>query len=365
MKKICFFSGDITREGGTERVAAMVASRLAQEGTYEVLFLSLVEQKKKPFFPLDERIRRFALGDRWIQPGPGYLKILPRLRKFLKEQKPDVIIDIDIVLDVLSIPGTRGLKTKVISWEHFNYFYEQESLYRKWILRYSVKRTDYVITLTEEDRNAYETRLDRKERIRAIYNPMEPEKEYRPQTRENWIVTVGRLIPRKGTDYLARIAPQVLKNHTDWKWYVLGDGEDREMLLRTARENGLEERLLLPGTVSDVDRYLERARLFVMTSRQEGLPMCLLEAKTNRLPCVSFDIRTGPGEIISEGVNGYLIPPFDCEEMEKKIGMLLDDQQLRENMAEQTLTGMEKFRMDAILENWNGVLKQLCECKKP
>ena len=50
MKKICFFSGDITRSGGTERVAAMIANGLQQTGRYEIVFLSLVEKNKDTFF---------------------------------------------------------------------------------------------------------------------------------------------------------------------------------------------------------------------------------------------------------------------------------------------------------------------------
>ena len=118
-KKICFFSGDITRSGGTERVAIQLANALRKDHTYEICFLSLTEQREPPFYPLHPEISRDHLGERWIKPGPGYLPLIGKLRKFLKEQQIDVIIDIDIVLDALAIPATRGTRTKVVSWEHF------------------------------------------------------------------------------------------------------------------------------------------------------------------------------------------------------------------------------------------------------
>ena len=114
-KKICFFSGDITRSGGTERVAIQLANALRKDHTYEICFLSLTEQRKTPFYPLHPEISREHLGERWIKPGPGYLPLVGKLRKFLKEQQIDVIIDIDIVLDALAIPATRGTRTKVVS----------------------------------------------------------------------------------------------------------------------------------------------------------------------------------------------------------------------------------------------------------
>ena len=88
--------------------------------------------------------------------------------------------------------------------------------------------------------------------------------------------------------------------------------------------------------------------------------MCLLEAKANRLPCISFDIKTGPGEIIADGVNGYLIPPFDCSCMTEKIEFLIENDRLREEFAEHSCQNIEKFQMAHILENWNEVIEQIC-----
>ena len=359
MKKICFFSGDITRSGGTERVSIMIANALAKQETYTILFLSLTEQAQKPFFPLHEKIRHYALGKKWIKPGPGYLKIVPRLRHFLKQQEIDIIIDIDIVLDILSIPAAKGLKTKIISWEHFNYNYEMEFLYRRCILKYSVKRTDYVVTLTNGDRQSYEKYLKRKESISAIYNPMQELDYEMTEQKEPWLITVGRLIPRKGIDYLAKVAVPVLKKYPDWKWIVIGDGEEYDFLHNVATQNHLENQLILTGRKDNINDYLKKARIYVMTSREEGLPMCLLEAKTFCIPSVSFDILTGPNEIIEHGKNGFLIPPFDCQDMIEKLMKLMEDEALREQFAAHAQDNLAKFQLEHILNEWNQVLDSL------
>ena len=172
MIKICFFSGDITRGGGTERVATMIANELDKQEQYQVMFLSLVEAASELFYPLNDTIGHYALAKRWIQPGPGYIPLIGKVRRFVQEQEIDVLIDIDIVLDILSIPATRKLKTKVISWEHFNYQFESSVFYRKCILKYSVKHSDYVVTLTERDKESYAHYLGRQKEIEVIYNPM-------------------------------------------------------------------------------------------------------------------------------------------------------------------------------------------------
>ena len=358
-KKICFFSGDITRSGGTERVAVQLANALQEEHTYDICFISLVEQQEEPFYPLHPEMKRYRLGEKWINPGPGYVPLIGKLRKFLKDQQTDIIIDIDIVLDVLSIPASRGLKTKVVSWEHFNCEFEQQVLYRRWISRLTARFADHIVTLTEEDKDNYRRILGRKTKISAIYNMVPKMKRDDNVLRENWIVTAGRLMHQKGIEYLAEIAVPVLKKHRDWKWMVLGDGEDKVILEQAVRENQLEEQLILKGTVNQVEWYLNRAKLFVLTSRYEGFGMCLVEALQMRVPCVSFDVKIGPSEIISNQQNGILIPAFECEQMIREINGLIENPDRLEELSVNTMLGFERYQDEYIRESWKNVLDKL------
>lgn len=358
-KKICFFSGDITRSGGTERVATQLANALNAENTYDICLLSLTEQQKTPFYPVNPDIKRFRLGEKWINPGPGYIPVIGKLHRFLKERKIDILIDIDIVLDVLSIPAARRLKTKVVSWEHFNCEFEQQILYRRLISRLTVHFADYIITLTEEDKQNYRKILGRKTQISAIYNIVPKMKRNEEILRENWIVTAGRLTYQKGIEYLAKIAVPVLKEHQDWKWLVLGDGEYRKFLEQVISENKLEDQLILKGMVNQVEWYLNRAKLFVLTSRYEGFGMCLVEALQMHVPCISFDVKIGPSEIITDKQNGILIPPFECEQMIQEIDDLIENPDRLEKLSANTMIGFERYQDEYIIEKWKSVLNQL------
>ncbi|MBR4083958.1 MAG: glycosyltransferase family 4 protein [Lachnospiraceae bacterium] len=339
----------------------MIANELARQGQFEVCFLSLCEQKDSPFFYIDDNIKQYKLGERWIQPGLAYLPIIPKLRRFLKEKAIDIIIDIDIVLDCLSIPASRGLKIKVVSWEHFNCDYELTVSYRRFILKNITKRADYIITLTEGDKVRYGQVIGCAEKIEAIYNPMKERIVSYEGEKKKWIVTAVRLVYDKGIDYLTEIASKVLLRYPDWKWFVLGEGDERKKLEACIQEYGLEGRLVVPGLVDCVDEYLSKAKLFVLTSRVEGLPMCLLEAKTYKLPCISFNIPTGPDEIIEDEISGYLVEPFDCEKMINRISELVENEVLLSSFADRTKNNIYKFQMTSIMEKWNRVLKGLCE----
>lgn len=358
MKRICFFSGDITRSGGTERVASRVANALAEEEAYEVCFLSLVEQEREPFYRLNPSVRRYHLGERWIQPGPGYLPLIGKLRRFLREKRIDIIIDIDIVLDVLSLPAAKHLCTKVVSWEHFNAEFELSVPYRRWILRYSVRRSDYVVVLTKADLENYHRLLGRRERIAQIYNPLDPVYLGSDTSRDNLILSVGRLTQQKGMDKLMQVAETVLRENPDWQWLLLGEGELRPELERFIQEKNFQNRMVLKGNVEDVDAFLQRASILVSTSDYEGLGMNILEAKRMGVPCVSFSI-IGPQEIIRDNVDGYLVPPFRCGEMADRINALIEDPDLRQKFAAQSMRFMKAFETPKIIERWKQVLEQV------
>ena len=359
-KKICFFSGDITRSGGTERVAVQLANALREDPAYEICFISLTEQQKTPFYPLHPEINRYHLGEKWINPGPGYLPLIGKLRKLLKNLQIDIIIDIDIVLDVLAIPAVRGMKTKVVSWEHFTADFELSVLYRKIILRYSVKRSDYVVVLTDGDLKEYRERLGRKHKICRIYNPVAYQLEKETESEKKKIIlTVGRLAPEKGMEYIKKVSIQILERYPEWQWILLGDGAERSNLEQFIIENNLENRLILKGNVENVDEYLQQASMLVVTSYYEGLGLSMLEARAMKVPCVSFDVKMGPRELIHHGIDGYLVQPFDCNEMIEKIEILINNPELRSQFAEKAYLHMDEFGLEKITKQWKEILELL------
>lgn len=365
-KKICFFSGDITRSGGTERVTLLIIQKLKALEKYDISILSILEQKEKPFFEIPDGIKktRLDLGTKWIAPGPSYLPLVPRLHRFLKNNQIDLLIDVDVILDLLSVPASAGLKTKIIAWEHFNYHYIWPSkMYQKFrhaAQWFSARNADFIITLTRQDQKNYENKLGRRNAIQTIHNPIMPVKQSENAlTREKSIITAGRLTWVKGIDLLEKLIPMILKKYPDWKWYVLGEGEERPRLEAVQKKYQLENQLILTGNVSNVSAYMQKSSIYVMTSRSEGLPMVLLEAAQNGLPMVSFDIQTGPSEIIEDGKNGFLIPPFSIDHMREKVEYLITHEDVRAMFSKNTSSIQKRFDADSITAQWERLLDRL------
>lgn len=124
-----------------------------------------------------------------------------------------------------------------------------------------------------------------------------------------WLLMPAELHANKGID-LAISALTELTAYPDMALVVLGEGTEREALLKHARECGVSDRVFLLGFVPDACQYLSAADIFLMPSRKEGLPMALLEAGHAALPVVATRVGGIP-EVIQHEKNGLLIDAND------------------------------------------------------
>ena len=131
------------------------------------------------------------------------------------------------------------------------------------------------------------------------------------------------------------------------------------MLEKKIKEYHLEGRLVLTGNQKEMSHYYQDSSFFVMTSRYEGLPMTLLEAKSYQLPIVSFDCQTGPAELILSSENGYLVDMGDCKMMEQKVTELIENPSLRVRFSSNTLKDIKRFEMDEVIRKWIKLFHQI------
>ena len=112
------------------------------------------------------------------------------------------------------------------------------------------------------------------------------------------------------------------------------------------------------GMKSDLaERYGDYA-FYVLPSHREGMPLVLLEAKANKLPIVSFDIMTGPREIIQDKVSGLLVPPEDVKKLGEAMCQLIENIELRVSMSEHSQDNLNEFSKDEILKKWTTLIEE-------
>ena len=100
-----------------------------------------------------------------------------------------------------------------------------------------------------------------------------------------------------------------------------------------------------------------KSDIYIMTSLSECFPMVLLESYNCGLPVISFDILTGPREIVKNGQTGYLIANRDKEEMAKKINSLINDKIKLHEFGTNAKKEAEKYRATSIIKKWRNIFK--------
>ena len=177
-------------------------------------------------------------------------------------------------------------------------------------------------------------------KVFAIYNPVHsdemaklalkpPDHPWMNDGGPPVVLAAGRLTRQKDLPTLLR-AFRRLSDHRPLRLLILGEGRWRKRLEALIHRLGLSDRVSMPGRVDDPLSYMARAAVFVLSSRQEGLPTVLIEALACGCPVVSTDCLYGPSDILEGGRWGELVPVGKDDELADAIERTLDNPLPRE-----------------------------------
>ena len=355
MKNICFIYTDITTTGGIERCISLIANKLANSGEYNVNIISIKRDGGTPFFSFDDKINISYLYNK--EEKRKKMITIKRIREFLKKNKIETIIVANVALEILITPAILGMKIKHISWEHFGFSDEMSNKYIDIARRISVKLSDYVVVLTQHDKNEYlhKYRIGKKTQLKQIYNPI-VQNDYERDFKENKkILTIGHFLPVKGYDFLIEIAKEIFVKYPEWSWTIIGDGENKKEFENKIIEYKLENKITIKSKIKDVNRYYESADIYVNTSRSEGFALTILEARTYELPVVAFNIP-GMDEIVENNVNGILVEKFNVSKMIEALEKIIIDKDLRKKYSINAKNNLEMLDIDNIIKKWKKII---------
>ena len=314
--------------------------------------------RSHPIFPLHKGI---------IYVNLKKLNLLSRiveLKHFLLLNKISVVISIEALMGIYTIPATIGTDIKNIVWEHANYFQMQGSRWTHLIRKLWLRYADYYIVLTQRDLQNFKCHEKICCPIDFIYNPVKTLNQISTYNADSKIIlSAGHLRPIKQFMLIPQIFAPIVRSNPDWQWHIYGDGSIDAVseLEAEIAKYGLQGKIILKGRSVDMDVAYNSAAMYVLTSRQEGLPTVLLEAQLHGLPCVSFDIETGPDEIIDDGVNGLLTPPNDINAMSNSILKLINNKHQRLIFSKNTKISLVRFDFENSINKWIHVIQQCYE----
>lgn len=174
----------------------------------------------------------------------------------------------------------------------------------------------------------------------------------------NRLLTVARLVEKKGVVYAIEAIAKLAETHPDIEYHIVGTGELEAMLRQRAADLGVANRITFLGHVSDerLQREFDEASAFVLpcvvaaNGDRDGSPVAIKEAMAMRTPCVSTTV-TGIPEMIEDEVNGRLVEPHDTDALATAIAAILDDEKARKEMGEKAReTIRERYSLDVAVD---------------
>ena len=179
------------------------------------------------------------------------------------------------------------------------------------------------------------------------------------------VITVGRYSTEKGYEYLLRAWQLVEQKHPDWHLDFYGADSGDKNRLDSIRESLDVNNVRLNGPVIEIKEEYLNSSIFAMSSINEGFPMVLTEAMVCGLPCVAFDCKNGPSEIICDGEDGIVIPRIrDYHTLADGICTLIENDDLRKQMGGIAKENIKRFELPIIMHQWEELLNKVIQDKE-
>lgn len=359
---VCICTG-LNFPGGIER-AIVNTVNLLQSKNY-IVSLVILDETSNSFYSLDSSIvvrnqfMNFGITEEGnlLSRKIRLVQDLYGLRRLIKSIKPDLVLSTDYQLNVAAVIALKGLKIKIIGWEHHHLHELQKNKFWRILVKHCYPYLSAIVCLNKDEQELYQ-KLNKN--VIIIPNFIIPTETTNTSEKEKILLTVARLEKVKGIDLLLKVALNVLKENLDWQWKLIGNGTLKNDVQKFVADHNLHNRLILQ---EPVDNYLLHeysiSELYVMTSRNECFPMTLLEAMERGLPCISFDCNTGPRHIITNNIDGCLIEKEDVIAMSHKINTLISTSTKRKKMGESAYENIKRFSPENIYTLWNQLFQSL------
>jgi glycosyltransferase involved in cell wall biosynthesis len=385
--RIVYCTPALYSAGGVERVVSFKASYFAEQLAYDVTVIVTEGKGRDCYFPLSDKVKviNYELGfeELWrasfLKKVFLYLTKQRRYKRLLKAEllriRPDFTIsmlrrEINFLTSIHD--GSKKIGELHVNRANYRNFETNDSnVFKRLFAQFwmkslvsKLKRLDQLVVLTDKSKSSWPELSN----VSVIPDPIPMNQGDRshdsgqnqgPVPLIRRVVTIGRYAYQKGYDLLLQAWAEVEKHYPDWSLDIYGMG-DQTSYRQLMSDLGIDaRRCRLNGPVEDVVKTYTDSSVFVLSSRFEGFGLVLVEAMACGLPVVSFDCPAGPDEIITDGVDGLLVPSGDMHALAGKLMTLMSDEDLRKRLGQQARQSARRYEMAAIATQWKDLFDQL------
>ncbi|MCX7548389.1 glycosyltransferase [Xanthomarina sp. F1114] len=292
--------------GGAERILSFVAQNLNQDKFNTTLLVTGFE--KNTVYKLDN------LNIVYLN-KPRVLKAYFSIFKFLKKEKPDVVISSIVHLNMIIASMSPFFKhTKFVAREAnvlsvLNKYNTSSSIfYSEKLITFSYNLVDCILCQSKDMKADVINYFNiPEEKTALINNPITNNFELKPNTKTKnetiRFISIGRLSKEKGH---LRIIEALAELDFDFHYTLIGKGVEKENVFKAIDKAGIQDQVTYIEYTKDVDKHLINSHLFLQGSYVEGFPNVLIESCVVGTPVLAFNAPGGLDEIIEVGKNGYI-----------------------------------------------------------
>lgn len=329
--KLCFMTGTL-EPGGTENQIFLLCKYVDRTKFFPVLVSLRGGPMKENFESVGVPV--IIIGKRFKFDIVAFLRIFLCLLRI----KPDILQTFMFTSNTWGrIAGIfSGMPVMVASerstdlWKKNHHFF---------IDKFLGFFTDKIVCNSESVKSHYEKKLGQISRkLIVIKNGIDLERfsfdNSKPvQKKEKIVLTVSRISPEKGIQFLIEAAKIVLKKTKDVKFLIAGKGPLRKELEDLVKKHKIQDRVIFSGYIKNIENLISESDVVILPSLWEGLPNILLEAMAMKKPIIATDVG-GVREIVKNGENGFIVKPACAREIAKRIIDVLTDEKNSLRMGE-------------------------------
>lgn len=272
--------------------------------------------------------------------------------------RPDIIVCTtdDMISSLVKVKGAIPLvvESHSICNRTINYGrnYLHKAIHRFFFLK-SLNKADAVVALTQGDAEEWKKYHPF---VVVIPNMVHLSRETISSSKSNKVIFVGRFDYQKRVQEAIRIWSLIRPKYPDWVLDIYGDGELKKDIENAAKRVG--GIIVNPPTTYIFDCY-QKSSILISTSLFEPFGLVIPEAMSCGLPVVAYDCQYGPADIISDGVDGFLIKQDDINAFVEKLSMLMSNKELRKRMGDIGIQAVHRYEASQIMPLWQNLFQQL------
>lgn len=364
--------------GGINRAVLSVLPHLAEHRDVELI--SVTRDRDEPFYSLPSNVRLTVLDDRRRRTVLGRLPSLLWHDADGAYRSASLRTDVALVRKLRSIragvvmgtrPGLNNILAELaapnvvtVGQVHSDLGSQHPALVVA--MRRHHRRLDGLSVLTADHERDYRAFLaGAPTSIACIPNAVPASTAGRSTQDADVVVAAARMFPEKGYDVLLAAFALVVRQQPNWRLRIFGEGPLQEAIAAQIAATGLTDHVLLCGLTDRLDEEMQRASIFVLSSRSEGFGMVLVEAMSRGLAVVSTDCDHGPRDIITSGVDGLLVPVDDVPALADALVTLMADRDRRQQLAARAVEAVDRYSQSRITALWLDFLDGLTPVEGP